>query len=263
MAHKTLIGGTAYEIKGGRTLVGGTGYDIKGGRTLVGGTAYDVSFGEPVTVNVSLLSDYGGHNTAHAHAVINGVTYTGTQTGLQVMPGDVIQFYVDSDMNYTSKIKINGSVVASGNSGATYDWTVPDGVKSISVELFHHLLSIYDSYTNATIFVNTSEKTSANVTITGSGNSSYCYVIINGTKYTSATSGIVVQHGDVITVLTTGDADGVGAFVDKTENVYLSTEGVTQLCTTSWYVPSVSNITFKLLYYNFNGKGGQVEVSKS
>lgn len=43
MAHKTLIGGTAYEIKGGRTLVGGTGYDIKSGRTLVGGTGYDVS----------------------------------------------------------------------------------------------------------------------------------------------------------------------------------------------------------------------------
>lgn len=44
MTHKTLIGGTAYEIKGGRTLVGGTGYDIKSGKSLVGGTAYDISF---------------------------------------------------------------------------------------------------------------------------------------------------------------------------------------------------------------------------
>lgn len=44
MTHKTLIGGTAYEIKGGRTLVGGTGYNIKSGKTLVGGTAYDISF---------------------------------------------------------------------------------------------------------------------------------------------------------------------------------------------------------------------------
>lgn len=44
MAHKTLIGGTGYEITGGRCLVGGTGYNIKKGRTLVGGTGYDVEF---------------------------------------------------------------------------------------------------------------------------------------------------------------------------------------------------------------------------
>ena len=44
MAHKTLIGGTAYKVSGGKTLVSGTSYSIKGGKTLVGGTAYDVSF---------------------------------------------------------------------------------------------------------------------------------------------------------------------------------------------------------------------------
>ena len=48
MGHKTLIGGTAYEIKGGRTLIGGTGYDIKGGRTLIAGTGYNISFGTPI-----------------------------------------------------------------------------------------------------------------------------------------------------------------------------------------------------------------------
>lgn len=42
--HKTLIGGTAYDISGGRTLVGGTGYSISKGRTLVGGTGYDIAF---------------------------------------------------------------------------------------------------------------------------------------------------------------------------------------------------------------------------
>lgn len=46
--HKTLIGGTGYEAKGGRTLIGGTGYSIKKGRTLIGGTGYDISFGTPV-----------------------------------------------------------------------------------------------------------------------------------------------------------------------------------------------------------------------
>ena len=44
MAHKTLIGGTAYEISGGKTLVNGTAYSIDKGKTLVGGTAYEVGF---------------------------------------------------------------------------------------------------------------------------------------------------------------------------------------------------------------------------
>ena len=46
--HKTLIGGTGYEVKGGRVLIGGTGYSIKKGRTLIGGTGYDISFGTSI-----------------------------------------------------------------------------------------------------------------------------------------------------------------------------------------------------------------------
>lgn len=49
MAHKTLIGGTAYEISGGKTLIGGTAYDIKGGKTMVGGTVRNISFGTPIS----------------------------------------------------------------------------------------------------------------------------------------------------------------------------------------------------------------------
>lgn len=44
MAHKTLVGGTAYEISGGKTLVSGTAYSIVKGKTLVGGTAYEIGF---------------------------------------------------------------------------------------------------------------------------------------------------------------------------------------------------------------------------
>lgn len=54
MAHKTLIGGTAYEVKGGKTLVSDTVYEVSGGKTLVGGTAYDISF-----VNFVLVYDLG------------------------------------------------------------------------------------------------------------------------------------------------------------------------------------------------------------
>jgi len=50
MAHKTLKGGTAYEIIGGRTLIGGTGYDIAKGRTLKGGTGYDIPFSKGIRI---------------------------------------------------------------------------------------------------------------------------------------------------------------------------------------------------------------------
>lgn len=42
--HKTLVNGTAYEIKGGKCLVNGTVYNILKGRTLIGGTGYDINF---------------------------------------------------------------------------------------------------------------------------------------------------------------------------------------------------------------------------
>ncbi len=46
--HKTLIDGTAYEVKGGKCLVNGTVYNIKKGRTLIGGTGYDIAFEETI-----------------------------------------------------------------------------------------------------------------------------------------------------------------------------------------------------------------------
>lgn len=45
--HKTLVNGTAYEVKGGKCLVNGTVYSIKKGRTLINGTGYDITFAPP------------------------------------------------------------------------------------------------------------------------------------------------------------------------------------------------------------------------
>lgn len=42
--HKTLVNGTAYEVKGGKCLVNGVAYSIKKGRTLINGTGYDITF---------------------------------------------------------------------------------------------------------------------------------------------------------------------------------------------------------------------------
>lgn len=42
--HKTLINGTAYEVKGGKCMVNGTVYNILKGRTLIDGTGWDITF---------------------------------------------------------------------------------------------------------------------------------------------------------------------------------------------------------------------------
>lgn len=56
MAHKTIVNGTAYEVKGGKCLVNGTSYDIKKGRTLIGGTGYDITFGQVMPVKGDLIT---------------------------------------------------------------------------------------------------------------------------------------------------------------------------------------------------------------
>ena len=64
MAHKTLIGGTAYDITGGKTLIDGTAYEVgfggppvtitfktllNGGQTItIDGNTYDHNSGQPV-----------------------------------------------------------------------------------------------------------------------------------------------------------------------------------------------------------------------
>ena len=52
--HKTLVNGTAYEVKGGKCMVDGTVYNILKGRTLIDGTGYDITFApsyDPVFAN--------------------------------------------------------------------------------------------------------------------------------------------------------------------------------------------------------------------
>ena len=58
MAHKTLVNGTAYEIKGGKALVGGTGYAIKKGRT---DSELDLDFEELVADLAKMCQPYYGY----------------------------------------------------------------------------------------------------------------------------------------------------------------------------------------------------------
>lgn len=51
MGQKVEVGGTGYDLKGGKPLIGGTAYAIKKGRTLIGGTGYDISFASGVPLS--------------------------------------------------------------------------------------------------------------------------------------------------------------------------------------------------------------------
>ena len=77
MAHGTLIGGTTYEVSGGKTLVGGTGYSIDKGETLVDGTGYEIGFGPNYTekessVTVVSLSGITNLYIASKYEIVDG-----------------------------------------------------------------------------------------------------------------------------------------------------------------------------------------------
>ena len=81
MAHKTLINGTVYEVKGGKCLVGGTSYDIKKGRTLIGGTGWDIKFQNGYTwvlnENADFYSLQGANPIGYVDFTSNGERFIG------------------------------------------------------------------------------------------------------------------------------------------------------------------------------------------
>lgn len=123
MAHKTLIGGTAYEISGGKTLVNGTAYSIDKGKTLVGGTAYEVGFVELVTVKIS-QNDMFAPNTDAARVTIDGQVYDGSETVELLLPvGTKIDCYVTASYSAnstTTNIKLNSQTVGTIDSSLKY-----------------------------------------------------------------------------------------------------------------------------------------------
>ena len=84
MAHKTLINGTQYGIKGGKTLISGTSYSVKNGKTLMGGTEYDISFSLPPAV-VNLGEDVINDIIyANGYWVAGGQYYDGNTSNTKI-----------------------------------------------------------------------------------------------------------------------------------------------------------------------------------
>ena len=85
-------------------------------------------------------------------------------------------------------------------------------------------------------------RTPASVTITGTGDSLYCYAIVNGTKYYAAASGLNVNSGEKITFYV--DIDGGSITIDG-ERITDASGGLGGEYT--WTVPSgITTITIAL-----------------
>lgn len=121
MAHKTLIGGTAYKIKGGRDLIDGTGYDKKQGKTLVNGTARTISFAP-----TEYILTISGGNTGITGAY---VTYAGTKYGsgtLRIPVGTSVSIAVGYVAIPAASVKLTGAgtLTKTGTSNpVTYKYT--------------------------------------------------------------------------------------------------------------------------------------------
>lgn len=102
MPGKTMIGGTAYDVKPGSVMIGGTVYTIKEGKTMVDGTAYSIKFESDVVVTIT-----GDGSSAKAHVTINGTKYTSAAT-ITVPAGTEIYCYAKYYIG-SGGVYLNGS----------------------------------------------------------------------------------------------------------------------------------------------------------
>lgn len=118
MAHKTLIGGTAYTIKGGKDLIAGTSYAKKQGKALVAGTAQTIAFSKKIKVTI----------TGRGNGTLAYVTYKGTKyisaTTFEAETGDTLTLVAkDSNNNYRN------ALVEGKNNKTPYEYTLHTDVK--------------------------------------------------------------------------------------------------------------------------------------
>lgn len=126
MAHKTIVGGTQYNIKKGKALVGGTEYSVKKGKTLIGGTAYEVGFDDGMRRIACVECDT---SYAEIQYTIGNSGYTIGDVGEYVIPvGTVLECWVMDDNGWSgggfAGVVVNGAKVFETPSDGTYEYTV-------------------------------------------------------------------------------------------------------------------------------------------
>ena len=114
MPGKTMIGGTAYDVKPGNVMVGGTVYTIKEGKTLINGTAYSIKISSDVVVTITGSGIQG--TMKMAYVVIGGTEYTSSAT-ITVPTGTKIYCYAKRGLS--GGVYLNGSSL--GESAYTFN----------------------------------------------------------------------------------------------------------------------------------------------
>lgn len=118
MAHKTLIGGTAYTIKGGNDLIDGTSYAKKQGKALVAGTAQTIAFSKKIKVTIT-----GNGNGALAYVTYKGTKYIRATT-FEAEAGDTLTLVAKDSSNNYKNILVEG-----GRYTSPYEYTLHADVK--------------------------------------------------------------------------------------------------------------------------------------
>ena len=88
----------------------------------------------PIAVTIT-----GSGSALICYATINGTKYTSATDGIEVMPGDMIGFTVGGASSRSKGyVKIDGKEVLTVTDGSksTYNWNVPDGITSISIDMY-------------------------------------------------------------------------------------------------------------------------------
>lgn len=136
MAHKTLIEGTAYNIKGGRDLIGGTGYSKKNGKVLIDGTVHAIEFVKKLRITIVNAID---SSNMSGSVIYNGKAHTsGT---LEVEQGETVTIALRNDGGSGwCFVGVNGNDAASGSSHVEYTYTVTKNA-SIRFESYSYVIA--------------------------------------------------------------------------------------------------------------------------
>lgn len=87
-------------------------------------------------VAVTITANTVGSSTGKVYATVNGTKYTAAASGIEVWPGDVIEFGIwRQNTGYSTSVTVDGDTLFSITSGltATGNWTVPDGITEIAI----------------------------------------------------------------------------------------------------------------------------------
>lgn len=99
----------------------------------------------PALVAVEITGEGSIYNNEVENGVtIHGDTYTAAAAGISVQPGDTITFSVwgyTGNTDIIGTVTIDGATVLSVTSRAveTYEWTVPEGIAAIAINLATHM----------------------------------------------------------------------------------------------------------------------------